>query len=159
MIYSIAYNLLHDACDTEEAVNDTYLDAWNSIPPARPNCLLAFLSKIVRGNAINAYKSRTRSRYIPSAMVVSLSELDDVLGNDSDDPMGGESKQISDAISGYLYTQTERARNIFIYRYYCSDTVKRIAGMMKISESTVNRELSRMREELREYLKEEGIFI
>lgn len=158
-LYSIAYNLLHDECDTEETVNDTYLDAWKSIPPARPDCLLAFLTKIVRGNAINTYKSRTRSRHIPPSMVVSLSELDTVLGSDSDDPTGGESKQISDAISGYLYTQPERARNIFIYRYYCSDTVRCIAGMMKISESTVNRELSRMRDELREYLKKEGIYV
>ncbi len=158
-LYSIAYNLLHDECDTEETVNDTYLDAWKSIPPARPDCLLAFLTKIVRNNAITAFKRRTRSRQIPPHMIVSLTELDDVLGSEAEAPMGIEAKTVSEAINGYLYTQPKRARNIFIYRYYCADTVKRIAGMMRISESTVNRELSRMREELREYLKKEGIYV
>lgn len=158
-LYGIAYNLLHDDYDTEEAVNDTYLDAWKSIPPTRPACLLSFLTKIVRSNAINAYKRRTRSRRIPPNMVVSLSELDDVLGCDQNDPLGVKAQEISDAISHYLRTQPERSRNIFICRYYCSDTVRRIAGMMKISESTVNRELSRMREELREHLEKEGIYV
>ena len=104
-------------------------------------------------------KGAFRRRYTAAAKPGVNLAKGGVLGSDSDDPTGGESKQISDAISGYLYTQTERARNIFIYRYYCSDTVKRIAGMMKISESTVNRELSRMRDELREYLKKEGIYV
>ena len=158
-LYGIVYNLLHDDCDAEEAVNDTYLDAWNSIPPARPACLLAFLTRIARSNAITAYHRRTRSRCVPPQMVVSLSELDGVLGSESDDPLGVETQAISKAISDYLRRQPPRARHVFIYRYYCSDTVKRIAGMLRISESTVNRELARMREELREYLEKEGIYV
>lgn len=157
-LYSIAYNLLHDDCDTEEVLNDTYLDAWNSIPPARPDCLFAFLVKVVRGNALNAYEHRHRERRIPPHMVVSLSELDDCLGRD-DAAAEEDSRTIAAVINRYLEQTTERRRFIFVCRYGCGDPIRKIAGMLKVSESTVNKELAAMREELRIQLEKEGITI
>ena len=40
---SISYNILVNSEDAQECVNDTYHDAWNSMPPHRPSILSTFL--------------------------------------------------------------------------------------------------------------------
>ena len=83
-LFSIAYNVLHDKLDCEECLNDTYLGAWNAIPPTRPNVLKAFLTTIVRRIAIKRYHSALRKKAVPSEMTVSLSELEDFVSGDED---------------------------------------------------------------------------
>ena len=61
-LLSVAYNIVHDTCDSEECLNDTYIGAWNSIPPARPALLQAFLATIIRRTAIDCYKTRKRQK-------------------------------------------------------------------------------------------------
>ena len=51
--YSIAYSILSNREDSEESVSDTYLAAWNTIPPRRPNFLNAFLAKMTRHISID----------------------------------------------------------------------------------------------------------
>ena len=75
-LFSVAYNVVHDRLDCEECLNDTYLDAWNAMPPERPAVLKAFLAIIMRRRAIDRYKAEKRKKRIPSELTVSLSELD-----------------------------------------------------------------------------------
>ena len=67
-LYTIAYNILHDALDCEECLNDTYLGTWNTIPPTRPNVFQAFISKIMRNTAIGRYNKNTADKRVPSEM-------------------------------------------------------------------------------------------
>ena len=73
-LLSVAYNIVHDTCDSEECLNDTYIGAWNSIPPARPTLLQAFLATIMRRTAIDCYKARKRQKRIASELTATRQE-------------------------------------------------------------------------------------
>ncbi len=154
-LYKIAFNILHDAQDCEECLNDAYLGIWNAIPPNKPTVMLPFLSKIVRRVSINQYKKKSREKRIPSEYTVSLSELEDCLGNEDDI----ESERMGRLISDYLRTLSARQRCIFISRYYCSDSIKSIAKMTELSESSVYKELAHIRGGLKNYLEKEDITV
>ncbi len=79
MLFSIAYNILHDKSDCEECQNDTYLCVWKRIPPIRPVVFSAFISKIMRDISINKYKEKTSKKRIPSELTVSIEDLHDYL--------------------------------------------------------------------------------
>ena len=156
-LYSIAYNILHDHPDCEECLNDTYLGTWNSIPPHKPSIFQIFLSKIMRNTAVARYKHNTASKRIPSEMTTSLDELEPYIPapNSQQEYLLNE---LSRLLSIYLRSLPERSAFIFICRYYCSDRVSDIAAMLHISERTVFRELSEIREGLKQFLEKEGYF-
>ena len=156
-LYSIAYNILHDHPDCEECLNDTYLGTWNSIPPHKPSIFQIFLSKIMRNTAVTRYKHNTASKRIPSEMTTSLDELEPYIPvpNSQQEYLLNE---LSRLLSVYLRSLPERSAFIFICRYYCSDRVSDIAAMLHISERTVFRELSEIREGLKQFLEKEGYF-
>ena len=83
-LLSLADNIVHDMCDSEECLNDTYIGAWRSIPPARPILLQSFLATIMRRTAINRFNANKRQKRIASEFSVSLSELEDFIADDSD---------------------------------------------------------------------------
>ena len=73
----ISQNILSDRADSEETVNDTYLHAWQAMPPQRPAILSAFLGKIARNLALNRYKARSAQKRQGDVFALSLDELDD----------------------------------------------------------------------------------
>ena len=83
-LLSLANNIVHDMCDSEECLNDTYIGAWNSIPPARPVLLQSFLATIIRRTAINRFNANKRQKRIVSEYTVSLSELEDFIADEGD---------------------------------------------------------------------------
>ena len=82
-LLTVAYNIVHDTPDCEECLNDTYIGAWNSMPPSKPDFLRAFLTTIMRRTAINRYHSNLKKGNVPSEMTVSLSELEDFIDDGS----------------------------------------------------------------------------
>ena len=158
-LYTISYNVLHDRLDCEECINDTYLTTWNRIPPTRPNMFQRFLSKITRDISVDKYRKTHTLRRIPSELVVSLDELDDCISCMIPENEAETVERISGVLNSYLREITERDRFIFVCRYYYSDTVAYIAKMTGVSDKTVYRELSRIRNGLRERLTKEGIEI
>ncbi len=155
-LYTIAYNILHDNMDCEECLNDTYLGTWNTIPPARPSVFQAFISKIMRNTAVVRYKKNTASKRVPSEMTVSLHELGETIPHGLSVEEEYMVTRIGRIISNYLRSLSERGAFIFICRYYCSDKISDIAEMLHISESTVFRELTSIREGLKKLLEKEG---
>lgn len=155
-LFTISYNVLHDRMDCEECVNDTYLGAWNSIPPTRPQFLQVFLSKIIRNISVNRYKKNTAGKRIPSELTVSLDELHEGINYDgfSDDEFA--TRELGRILNQYIATLTDRQEFIFVCRYYYSDRIADIATMLQVSENTVNRELASIRQGLRERLEKEG---
>jgi len=152
-LFSIAYNIVHYKPDCEECLNDTYLAAWNAIPPAKPNVLKAFLTTIVRRIAINRYHSNLRQ----SEMTVSLSELEGILSYDENADSRIESKELGRVISDFARSLPERRRFIFMSRYYVAEPIDNIARELSLSRSMVNKELATIRKILKEKLESEGI--
>lgn len=158
-LQKIAFNILNNTEDSRESVNDTYLAAWNSMPPHRPGILSAYLAKLTRRISIDCFRGRTRQKRMASEYAVSLSELEDCLS-------GGDTTQelvnvrlLADAIGIYLRLQSPEARNAFIGRYYFLDSVKEVAAYCGMSESKAKTLLYRTRVGLREYLEKEGFFV
>ena len=155
-LYTISYNILHNHLDSEECLNDTYLGTWNRIPPARPNVFKVFLTRIMRNIAIDRFRKNTANKRIPSELTVSLDELDECL-----DVKTPEEeyvlKQTINILNDYIKGLSEREEFIFVCRYYYADKIAEISSMLNISDPTVNRELKRMREEIYDLLKKEGL--
>ena len=155
-LHTVAWNIVKDEQDCEECLNDTYLKTWNSIPPQRPNCLKAFLTKITRTIAIDRYRRERRQKRVPSECTLSLSELAETLCGDSPE-VEYESALVGKVINDYLRTLPERDMCLFVSRYFCSDPIGDIAEKCGMSESGVKKTLARLREGLREKLEKEGI--
>lgn len=155
-LLSIAYNIVHDTCDSEECLNDTYIGAWNSIPPARPTFLQAFLATIMRRTAIDCYKARKRQKRIASELTVSLSEVEDFIADDDDMYSETDAKELGQVISDFVRSLSDRRMYIFMSRYYIARPIKEIARLLDCSESTVNKEIAVIKRDLREKLEKEG---
>jgi RNA polymerase sigma-70 factor (ECF subfamily) len=156
---SIAYNVLHDSIDCDQCLSDTYLSAWNAIPPERPRSLGAFLTVIIRRKAINLYHRRRRKGSVPSEMTVSLSELEFLLADEGDLAEELEYKRLGEVIGSFVRSLPSRRRYIFMSRYYLAEPIDKIAQDLMVSRSTVNKELAFIRAILRARLESEGYTI
>ena len=158
-LFSIAYNIVHDRLDSEECLNDTYLGAWNAIPPTKPNVLKAFLTTITRRIAIKRYHSNLKQNVIPSEMTVSLSELEDFIAGDGDVDSEFDAERLGRVISDFVRSLSDRRQFIFMSRYYVADPIYMIADDLGLSRSMVNKELAAIRSALKEKLESEGYLI
>ena len=155
----IAYNILYDREDSRESVNDTYLAAWNSMPPHRPGVLSTYLAKITRRISIDRFRYRTRDKRKASEYELSLSELGDCVSGGNTTEEAVNVKLLADAIGIFLRLQPEENRNAFIGRYYFLDPVKEVAVYCGMTESKCKTVLHRMRQNLKEYLEKEGFSV
>lgn len=155
-LYTIAQNILKDRLDSEECLNDTYLGAWNRIPPAKPDPFQAFIAKIMRNIAIDKYRKKTADKRIQSELSLSLVELDDSI---SISPSAEETfliKELARILNNFVLSLEDRKEFIFVCRYYFADKIDTIAAMLKTSPRTIYRELSEIRESLKQLLEQEG---
>ena len=154
----VARNILGNAQDTEECVNDTYLGTWNAIPPHRPSPLRTFVCRIARNLATKKYHSNTAEKR-NSQYDLALDELEEVLSDSHSVEEAVEAKELSTAINGFIATLNKSDRFIFMRRYWYSDPVQDIARMADSTTSSVTVRLFRIREKLRFYLEKEGLLV
>ena len=156
--HNISYNILHNDLDAEECVNDTYLGAWNAIPPARPKPLLTFLCKIVRNISLKRYELNTAIKR-NSTYDIAMEELENCLAspNTVEDELAG--KELAHIIEGFLDTLSVENRVIFLRRYWFSDTYSDIAQRVGLTEKNVSVRLTRTRKQLREYLFQKEVLV
>ncbi len=154
---AVSYNILRDRQSSEECENDSYLAAWGAIPPARPiNCLYAFLARIIRNLSLNRLRDSKRLKR-QSELVALSDELEELISSPDDTECEVESHQLAAIVSGFLRTLPENRRLIFLRRYWYTDSTAELAERFGMSQSNVKTTLCRIRAELREYLKKEGI--
>ena len=153
LCHSIARNILGNAQDAEECVNDAYMGVWNAIPPARPDDLGAFVCRVVRNLSLKRLRALSRQK-CSREMTVSLSELEEIL---PDEAVDGREGEVAAAISAFLRSQSEDVRGVFIRKYYFFDSVAEIAKRYGFSPSKVKSMLYHTREKLKVYLTKEGI--
>lgn len=154
-LYSIAYQILSDDSDCRECQNDTYLSAWNHIPPDRPKSFAAYLGRIIHNLALDRYRQRTRQKRIPTMFMDSLEELSEVVGGTTPEA-AYDDLRLRKLINGFVQKLSRRERYIFVCRYYCGDPVGQIAKTLGISQSAVFKSLARNRQVLKQLVEKEG---
>ena len=155
LCFSVANRILENNEDSEECVNDTYLNAWNKIPPTCPNHLSAFLCKITRLISLKKLEFSSALKRT-STVIVSFEELEGVL-QDQKISSVTDAEDLGKLISAFLRREKEDSRNIFLRKYFFCDSVSEIAERYRLNENTVKSMLFRTRNRLREYLRKEGV--
>ena len=153
----IAYNILSDMEDSKESVNDTYLSAWNTIPPYKPDVLSTYLAKITRRISIDIFRRKTRKKRRPTEYEMSLEELGDCVSAGDTTEAAVDVQLLAEAINEYLRSISAEARRVFIGRYYFMDPLKEVAAYCGMSEGKAKTILYRTRCGLKAYLEEEGL--
>ena len=154
--FTIAYNILFSKEDSEESVNDTWLAAWNTIPPRRPQMLATFLGKMTRYISLDRWKNRTAAKRGGGEVAVVLDELEECIS-------GGDSleeeylrKELVGSINDFLEDLPESERKVFVCRYWYLDSIEDIGKRFGFSVSKVTAMLHRTRGKLKVRLQKEG---
>ena len=156
LLLHVSYTILHSSFDAEECVDDTYVKAWGSMPPERPNHLSAFLCKITRNLSINRYlKNKAASRMMCTDKV--FEEIAECIP-DTAGPIS-EDIELRNAVNGFLESLGEIPRKIFVKRYFFMMSIKEISIDMGTTVSNVKVSLMRTREKFKVYLEKAGISI
>ena len=153
---SIAKNILDNNEDAEECVNDTYLKAWNSIPPHRPSILSTFLGKITRNLSFNKYKYNTTAKRGCGEVTLVLDEIAELVSGTDCVEQEIQCKELLNAINTFLDRLPPDKRSIFVCRYWYFDSVSDIAYRFRMTENNVSVTLNRLRLKLRNDLLERG---
>lgn len=154
LIYAISYHIVQDFMEAEECESDTYLGAWNTIPPVLPNNLKAYLLRIARNLALKQYRHEHAAKR-NKAFKVSLDELEcdmedtSILKNETEE-------KLAECINGFLAELEPKARKVFMLKYWYFASIKEIMQECHMSKSAVESMLFRMRKKLKEELEKEG---
>ena len=151
---SIAWNILQSREDSEECVSDTWLRAWNAMPPQRPGVLRQFLAKITRNLSLDRFRADHAQKRGSGEVPLALEELKECVGT-GDPATEAERALLAQLIDRFLQTLSPRDRNIFLRRYFYMESHKDIAARYGMKEANVRLCLSRTRQKLRIYLREE----
>ena len=154
---SIAENILQNQDDAEECVNDTWLGAWNSMPPHRPSVLSTFLGKLTRRISIDKWRRNTAKKRGDGQLPLVLSELEDCVSDGKSIEEKAERKLLAEVIASFVKSLPETEQKVFLCRYWYMDSVSSIASRFRFSESKVKSMLFRTREKLRVRLEKEGL--
>ena len=148
--YSIIYGLLHDHGQTEEALSDVWLSIWNSIPPARPLRLRAYLAKTARNTALHYLRHEAAQKR--SAVTVLLDELSECIP----DPSTAESGDLKELLREFVETLEPEAKRVFVRRYWYGESLGEIASAVHSTENRIAGILFRTRKKLKAHLEKEG---
>lgn len=155
-LHRIAFQILNNAEDAEECVNDTYHDAWNAIPPHRPDNLAAFLGKLARRNAVDLYRKNRAEKRGGSEFALVLDELEEVVAGTAGVEDEAAYHELREKLNSFLRQLPQTERQIFLRRYWSLEPVSSLASQYGFSQSKINSMLHRTRKKLRKLLKKEG---
>lgn len=153
---SIAKNILNNDEDAEECDNDTYLSAWNAMPPHWPEQLSAFLGRITRNLSFNKYKHNRAEKRGGGEITLVLEELADCVSDTDDVERIVDDQELAKEINTFVRSLSREKRNIFVRRYWYGDSVSKIAADYGMLPGTVSKKLERTRKQLSAYLAERG---
>ena len=153
--FAVAESILRNTEDSEECVNDTWLRAWNAIPPQRPDALRMFLAKITRNLAFNRFNARNAEKRGGGEIALVLDELGECLGG-ADTEAAYEAQELRRCIRHFVRSLPEREGNVMARRYFYAEPVADIARRYGLTENNVMVILSRTRKKLKAHLLKEG---
>jgi len=155
-LHSITFHILSNDEDAEECVNDTYNDAWQSMPPHRPSILSTFLGKITRRISIDLWRKHSADKRGGGEVALALDELDECVSGNSNVENEIERQELQQKFNAFLMGLPRLERQVFMCRYWYMDSVSDIAKQFDYSESKVKSMLYRTRNKLRTMLEKEG---
>lgn len=155
--FRIADRILNNREDAEEIVNDTYLKAWNTIPPQKPESVKAYLGMLTRQGALNRAESRAAEKRGGGQVEIALSELEECLADVGTDTV--DSILLRDALNRFLRALPPKARIVMIQRYWYMCPIEEIAKNNGMKMSYVKVTLHRTRAKLKEFLEKEGLLV
>ena len=157
--HTVAYNILYSQQDAEECVNDTYLRAWGAMPPHRPSRLAAFLGKITRNLALDAYKKQDAQKRGGGQMALALAELEECIPAPQRVAEEAEEGLLTGYMQEFLEVQSPEKRKVFLLRYWYVQPIAKICRQTGLTESKITTLLFRMRRDLKQYLEEKGVTV
>lgn len=152
----IAKGILINPSDAEECVSDTFLRAWNAIPPEKPKQLKLFLGRITRNLSVDRLRTNTAQKRSGSETELALEELAGCISAGGDPADALELKQLQQAVGAFLHTLPSRERNLFLCRYFYVESYQQLAKRFHIRQTNARLILSRVRGKLKNYLLQEG---
>ncbi len=155
---TISMNILQSREDTEECLSDTWMKAWENIPPELPERLSAFFGRITRNISLSLWRKRNSKKRKDSETDVCLEELTECIPEDNGRSFT-ENLELKDALNRFLQGLDEKSRKIFMKRYWYIVPVKKIAKVLDMNEGAVKMSLLRTRKKLRQFLEEEEIYL
>jgi len=155
----IALNILHNNEDAEECVNDTYLSAWNSIPPQKPAVFSSFIGRITRNLSLDRYRKQKAQKRGGSIVPLLLGELEDCVPSGGSVEGEADARALENAVDIFLSGVGKTDRLYFVRRYWYADSIADIAKRFSAGESKVKTSLYRTRQKLKAHLEKEGIEI
>ena len=153
---TIARRILGDPLDAAEVVNDTYLAAWNSIPPQKPAVLSSYLAKLTRRIAMKVWRSRDAAKRGGGETALSLEELQQCIPGGRDPEEEVSAKELGRTIDAFLRRLPENERRVFLRRYFYGASIREIGQDYGFTNSKVETMLFRTRKKLKEHLAKEG---
>jgi len=156
---NVAYNILRNLEDSEECVNDTWLRAWNTIPPQRPGILQAFLGKITRNLSLDRYKASHTEKRGGGQVPIALEELGECIPAADSVEETLELEELTRILDQFLRTLPEKECCVFLRRYWFVDGTGEIARRYEMPEGSVKSTLYRTRQKLRACLRKEGVLL
>ena len=156
-LYAISDKILHSNQDAEESVSDTYMRAWETIPPQRPNYFFAYLAKICRNCSLSRLQWNSAAKR--NAEVFSLTQEMENCIPDRSYERKLEGEEIGRVLNAFLDSISLESRLIFMRRYWYTDSIAEIAARYSISEGKVKTQLHRTRNKLQLFLAKEGIYV
>ena len=157
LCFKLADNILDSREDSEECVNDTLMKIWQTIPPNRPQSLLAYMIRIIRNIAVNRYHAMKAQKRGGKQFAEAWDELEGTLQSQEDLDAAVDGHELTRGIERFLDTLSLQTRNVFLRRYYMSESVQEISEHCGMSVSAVKISLMRSREKLKKYLEKEGL--
>lgn len=156
LLYSVSYNILKTREDAEECESDTYLAAWDQIPPTKPQILSAFLSRIARNLSFKKLESQNAQKRGGGKSQLPLDELAAVI---PDKHNAISQLELTEILNVFLRSLPTRERQVFICHYWYCDSVKDIARQFGFTQSKVKMMLLRTRKKLLDHLEKEEVYI
>ena len=154
-LYHLADRIVENGQDAEESVSDTYLTAWNTIPPRKPNIFSAFLGKITRHISIDRWRKQSAQKRGGKEMICALDELGECMDENTLEATVSQ-RELTRILNDFLTGLPETERNVFLSRYWYMDSIDTIVKITGFSQSKVTSMLHRTRNKLRKRLSEEG---
>lgn len=155
--YAIAYNILANREDADESVNDTYMSAWNSMPPHRPSVLSAYLGKITRRISIDKWRRQKADKRGGGELQLALDELSETVPSGYDVEQALEAEELARIIDAFIVALPDVERRVFVCRYWYLDPISSICNQIGFSRSKVKSMLQRTRGKMLVQLKKEGV--
>ena len=156
---SVACDILRNSEDVDEVLNDTFMGAWNSMPPNKPQKLSTFLGKITRNLSLKKFRQINADKRGAGVVTVSLEELSECISQNKTVEEEISIKELARTIDFFLRTVRDEERRVFLRRYWYFDSIEEISIKFGYSQSKIKTMLFRTREKLKKQLEKEGVFL